>query len=177
MNHHCTNAITLSSPPHRPVACLIPPSILTLACLAVFLGCAHVQDQAPVVRVLPSTPTSAELELLQVWSDHTSSAKQRAAAVNQCFTNGTPVETIVRVLGTNYLISRTFWSLGPKGDIEPGKTSGLLYVFEDDSGLPSTTNRRPNPGMFNLGGDSVLIRSTAPVGGDPKAAQFAGAVH
>jgi hypothetical protein len=47
--------------------------------------------------------TRAEKELLRIWSGPSATAKERAAAVNRCFTNGTPVSKIVSVLGPNYI--------------------------------------------------------------------------
>lgn len=45
----------------------------------------------------------AERDLLRKWSAPSSSRSERAAFVNRFFTNGTPIATVVALLGPNYI--------------------------------------------------------------------------
>jgi hypothetical protein len=75
---------------------------------------------------------SAGEELSRVWSDMSISVRERAAAVNRAFTNGTLVSQVVSALGTNYTLcgSSARLSLGP----EPGppNTFWLSYRFGEE---------------------------------------------
>jgi hypothetical protein len=93
-------------------------------------------------------------ELARVWSAPSVSVKDRAAAVNRAFTNGTPMSVVVASLGTNFVrfapISTVWVGSGP----EPRKTSGLRYGF---------------------GEKSVYISTTASISEDPLYGRFVGA--
>ena len=98
--------------------------------------------------------TLTKEDLLRVWSAPEISVWECAAAVNRWFTNGTPISTVVALLGTNHTrftpISTVWLGPGP----EPRKTSGLMYRF---------------------GNDYVIVHTTADVMGDPLSGEFAGA--
>ena len=71
----------------------------------------------------------ADDELSRIWQAPGKSVRQRAAAVNRAFTNGTPVSVVVAVLGTNYtrcMSSAGVW-MGPGP--EPPNTLWLSYRF------------------------------------------------
>ncbi len=93
-------------------------------------------------------------ELLRTWSAPDISVRERAAAVNRCFTNGTPIPAVVSILGTNYGVVRPFSSVWIGPGPEPRKTCSLLYDF---------------------GRDSVEIGTSADIGGDPLGGKFTGA--
>jgi hypothetical protein len=93
-------------------------------------------------------------ELSRIWRDPNTTVKQRAAAVNRTFTNGTPVSVVVAALGTNYtrcVSSARVW-VGPGP--EPPNTSWLSYRF---------------------GEESVDIHTSASVSEDPLTGRFTGA--
>src|SRR5204862_6774119 len=72
---------------------------------------------------------SAGEELSRIWSDRSTTVRQRADAVNRAFTNGTPVSVVVAALGTNYtrcMSSARVW-MGPGP--EPPNTLWLSYRF------------------------------------------------
>lgn len=97
---------------------------------------------------------ASDEELRRVWSAPNIPVRQRATAVNQAFTNGTPMSVIVAALGTNYtrfFSSATVW-MGPGP--EPRKTKGLIYCY---------------------GEDAVIINTTAGISEDPLTAIFTGA--
>jgi len=48
-------------------------------------------------------PSQAERDLLRDWSASDLSPSERATVLNRFFTNGTPVATVVRVLGPDYI--------------------------------------------------------------------------
>jgi len=107
---------------------------------------------AAVLVAIQAIHVSAEQELLRLWKAPGVSVRERAAAVNRFFTNGTPIPMIVAALGTNYTrcgSSATVW-LGPGP--EPRKTSWLSYPF---------------------GEESVTIGTTAPWNADPVTSAFA----
>jgi hypothetical protein len=93
---------------------------------------------------------SGDEQLLRVWSAPRAYIRERAAAVNRSFTNGTPVTAVVAMLGTNYMPwhSSTAW---PGPGPEPPKTSGLKYLFGEDYVIVHTTadpNADPLTGRF-----------------------------
>jgi len=96
----------------------------------------------------------ADQELSRVWSSPGSSVKDRAAAVNRSFTNGTPMSVVVVALGTNYTRSVSSASVWFGPGPEPRKTSWLTYHF---------------------GEESVDIHTTADMYADPLTGQFTGA--
>jgi len=53
-----------------------------------------------------SSRRASERKLLRVWTSPGSSVEERAEAVNRCFTRGTPISSIVAVLGTNHTALR-----------------------------------------------------------------------
>src|SRR3954471_13247983 len=71
----------------------------------------------------------ADNELVRIWSTAGMPVRERAAAVNRAFTNGTPMQAVVAVLGTNYSLSRPFSAVWVGPGPEPRKTSGLMYRF------------------------------------------------
>ena len=89
-----------------------------------------------------------------MWSASDIAVRERAAAVERCFTNGTPILIVVAVLGTNYGVLRPFSSVWVGPGPEPRKTCSLLYYF---------------------GQDSVTIGTSADIGGDPLTGEFNGA--
>jgi hypothetical protein len=114
-------------------------------CIAVFLG--MILD--PIQRAV-----AGESALLRVWSGPGSSVRDRVEAVNRTFTNGTPIRTIVAVLGTNYGILRPYSSVWVGPGPEPRKTCSLLYQF---------------------GEYTVVIGTSADITGDPLTGAFTGA--
>src|SRR5258706_8522902 len=75
---------------------------------------------------------SAGEELSRVWSDRSTTVRQRADAVNRAFTNGTPVSVVVAALGTNYtccMSSARVW-MGPGP--EPPNNLWLSYRFGEE---------------------------------------------
>jgi len=96
----------------------------------------------------------ASEELSRVWLGPNMSVRQRAAAVDRAFTNGTPVPLVVAALGTNYTragSSARLW-MGPGS--APRNTSWLRYGFGDQS---------------------VDIHTTAGIAEDPLTGTFTGA--
>ena len=110
---------------------------------------------APAFGCSPDHPvrTASERQLLRVWSAPGSSVEERAEAVNRCFPRGTPVSSIVALLGTNHTELR----------------------------LIATANRgKSSEGAFTLtygfgGGETVTIQAWGPVNADPLGAGFSGA--
>jgi hypothetical protein len=97
----------------------------------------------------------ADDKFLRVWSAPGVSAKERAAAVNRCFTNGTPVSLIVARLGTNYTRFAPF-----TGWPQPLK-SALSYEFGQEAVLVWTTASPVDPllaARFTWAGHSVPAR-------------------
>ena len=84
---------------------------------------------------LSAAAASASDELLRVWSAPGVPARERAAAVNRCFTNGTPISLIVSNLGTNYTRLTPFSMAGRRGPL----TSELMYKFGRESVCIGTT--------------------------------------
>ena len=124
-------------------------ALFNLLLLGALSGCG--QNQTPA-----ESRTPAEQELLRVWSVSDANVRERAAAVNRCFTNGTRIPIIVSVLGTNYEEFRpisTVW-VGPGP--EPRKTCALFYRFGQD-------------------GEGVIIGTTIDITGNPLAGEFTGA--
>src|SRR4030095_6079770 len=78
-------------------------------------------------------------KLARVWSASNVSMRDRAAAVNQAFTNGTPMSVVVAALGTNYVASAPISTVSVFRGPERAKTSGLLYGFGEKSAYISTT--------------------------------------
>jgi hypothetical protein len=116
------------------------PIILAAFLLGTVVGCGRVR-----------TPSEQELE--RVWTASSSTAEERAAAVNRCFTNGTPISSVIDLLGTNYTrftLIATYWC----GEPELKKDLDLAY---------------------GLGEKSVIIRVTASEHADPLTGQFFGA--
>ena len=113
--------------------------------VAVFLG-----------AVLGSSTLSVagDGQLLRVWSRPGISVRDRAGAVNRLFTNGTPIRTVVAVLGSNYGVLRPFSSVWVGPGPEPRKTCSLYYSF---------------------GEDQVTIGTSADIAGDPLSGWFTGA--
>jgi hypothetical protein len=93
-----------------------------------------------------STSSGAE-ELSRKWSSPGASGPERAAALNETFTNGTPMSAVVAVLGSNYTRVSPISIPGP----QPRNTSGLIYRFaEQEIVIVSTaaTNANPVSGTF-----------------------------
>ncbi len=120
-------------------------SIRRVFCVAAFLG-----------TVLSSTMLSVagDGDLLRAWSEPSISVRERARAVNRSFTNGTPIRTIVGVLGTNYGVARPISAVWVGSGPEPRKSCSLFYRF---------------------GHDEVSIGTSADITGDPLTGQFTGA--
>jgi hypothetical protein len=103
---------------------------------------------------------SADEELSRVWSTPNISVQQRAAAVNQSFTNGTPVSVVVAALGTNYTCcfsSARVW-LGPRP--EPRNTWWLSYSFGEEAVTIHTSageSEDPLTGTFSGAGYSMPV--------------------
>jgi len=97
---------------------------------------------------------SASDELSRIWSDLSTSVRQRAEAVNRAFANGTPVSVIVAALGTNYIqcFSSTRVWMGPGP--EPPNTPWLSYRF---------------------GKEKVTIHTSSSISEGPLAGKFTGA--
>ena len=53
-----------------------------------------------------SSRRASERKLLRVWSAPASSIEERTEAVNRCFARGTPISSMVAVLGTNHTALR-----------------------------------------------------------------------
>src|ERR1041385_4914853 len=117
----------------------IQPVLLTVFLLGGFCGCGP-------NRTSTDTRSPAEQELVRAWSAPDISVRERAAAVNHCFTNGTPIPAVVSVLGPKYGVLRPFSSVWVGPGPEPRKTCSLLYDF---------------------GTESVTIGTSADIGGDP----------
>jgi hypothetical protein len=106
---------------------------------------------------------SANGGLSSIWSDPASTVNQRTDAVNQAFTNGTPVSVVVTALGTNYMrafSSARVW-LGPGP--EPRNTSWLVYSFGDETVDIHTTasiSEDPLLGRFTGAGYSKPVRNS-----------------
>jgi hypothetical protein len=95
-------------------------------------------------------------ELSRVWCAPGIPVWERATAVNRAFTNGTPMQVVVRALGRNYVpgfsIATVWMGPGP----EPRKTWSLVYRF---------------------GEDTVDIETSAGINEDPLTSTFASAGH
>jgi len=133
----------------------------SLILLGALPGCGQKQPPAET-----RTPTGQEL--LRVWSASDANARERAAAVNRCFTNGTPIPIIVSVLGTNYGVLRPISTVEGGPGPEPRETCSLFYKFgQEDEGVTIGTtadvNGDPLTGEFTGAGFSVLP-ATHPIG-------------
>jgi hypothetical protein len=135
--------------PDPALAMSIRCASLILILLATVSGCGP-------NPTLSQTRTPAERELLRVWSASDIPVRERAAAVERCFTNGTRIPVVVALLGTNYGVLRPFSSVYVGPGPEPRKTCSLLYFF---------------------GQESVTIGTSADIGGDPLGGEFTGAGH
>jgi hypothetical protein len=127
---------------------IIAVLLVVLACW----GCNKTPTGATRVPIRDLTP--AERALMGVWTSPSASVRERAEAVNQCFTNGTPIPVVAAVLGTNYGVLRPFSSVWVGPGPEPRKTCSLLYHF---------------------GQVSVTIGTSADIGADPLGGEFTGA--
>lgn len=114
-------------------------------CIATFIG-----------TTLGSAVVSlgSDADLLRIWSAPSTPVHERAKAVNQFFTNGTPIRKVVALLGSNYGVMRPFSSVWIGPGPEPRKTCSLLYDF---------------------GNDTVVINTSADIAGDPLTGEFTGA--
>ena len=93
--------------------------------------------------------------LLRVWGNSSSSVEDRARAVDQCFPHGTPISSIVSVLGSNYTQSRrspSMFSVSPGNG--PQRPWVLIYDFDDSM---------------------VIIGTSGPLNEDPLLHTFTGA--
>ncbi len=104
--------------------------------------------------IFASALTSAadEAELLKVWSKPDISVREKSAAVNHAFTNGTPIRAIVKVLGTNFMVSGSSAAVST----EPGWKPPLWLAYR-------------------FGNDSVDIETDVHFGGDALTGKFTGA--
>jgi hypothetical protein len=139
--------VTGPAPLRSSLSMKICCALLAMILLAAISGC------GPNCR-LSENRTPAEQELLGVWSASDAPVRERAAAVERCFTNGTPIPFVVAVLGTNCSVLRPFSSVWVGPGPEPRKTCSLLYYF---------------------GPDIVTIGTSADIGGDPFSGEFTGA--
>jgi len=96
--------------------------------------------------------TPAERELLRVWSSPTASVDERAAAADRCFTNGTPVSSVIALLGTNH---STFSLVAL---VNPGVNEKMMEL------------------IYDFGGESVTINLMAPMDTDALHSRYSGAV-
>src|ERR1035437_9744215 len=70
----------------------------------------------------------SEQNLRGVWTASNASVQQRAAAANSCFTNGTPIRQVLRVLGKWDEHHQTFTTVDPS-ELDH---RGLVYRFGSD---------------------------------------------
>jgi len=99
------------------------------------------------------TEQPANHKRLALWSGDGFSAQARAQFVNRYFTNGTSMQRVVAVLGTNY----TLYKAAPGFWVGPGQAPGY-------SGL-----------IYDFGDECVTISTTAAAGEEPLTANFIGA--
>jgi hypothetical protein len=121
---------------------------------------------------------SADQELLRVWQAPATPVRERAAAVNRAFTNGTPMATVVAALGTNYVRFTPFSSVWVGPGPEPRKPSGLIYSFGNESVIIGTTadiSADPLTGRFTAAGHSIPV--TQPTTNQIRIGQQHGAVN
>jgi hypothetical protein len=97
--------------------------------------------------------TPAEEKLRQIWTAEGVSVERRAEAVNGCFTNGTPMPVVIRILGTNFSRITPYSMVSLNGS---HVTCWLEYSF---------------------GAESVSIHTTAELGQNPTRARFTSAGH
>lgn len=89
-----------------------------------------------------------------IWSSPLATVRERAAAVNRSFTNGTPIREVVAALGSNYGVLTPYSSVWIGPEPEPRKTCSLIYY---------------------VGIERVYINTTADISADPLTGRFAGA--
>ena len=85
-----------------------------------------------------SNSTPAERELQHVWTAPKSSVEERAVAINRCFTNGTPISSVVALLGTNhsrFSLIAIYWC----GEPRLKQALDLTYDFGADSVIIKVT--------------------------------------
>jgi len=75
-----------------------------------------------------NTLSRSEQNLRAIWTATNSMAQQRAAAVNSCFTNGTPITRVLAILGKWDEHHQTFTTLDPSDS----EYRGLVYRFGSD---------------------------------------------
>lgn len=105
-----------------------------------------------LVLVACTSARTPQEKLARLWASKDASANERCVAINQCFTNGTPISQVVAVLGNNYLLVIPY-----SGITAPGGT--LTRSLDYELG----------------GGKSITIGTTARLDGDELAAKFTGA--
>src|SRR5689334_5566685 len=108
-----------------------------------------------IVLGLAAGASFAGDEIFRIWSAPDVPVRERATAVNQSFTNGTPIALVIAVLGTNFTTFQKAYStvwLGPGNGPEPGQNLGMIYNFRDGQVLIWTRNpRNPDPLSGNFG--------------------------
>ena len=117
----------------------------------------------PLVWSCTRPHTLAEEDLLRVWLAPDVPVKDRADAINICFTNGTPIPNIVALLGTHYSIFTPFSSVWAGPGPEPRRTSGLIYTFGAEwviIGTAADIRANPLTGTFTGAGYSLPITSS-----------------
>src|SRR5690349_4053016 len=90
---------------------------------------------------------SAAEQLPPRWLLSGASGPEQAHAMNEIFTNGTPMSALVAALGTNYTRVSAISIPGP----QPRNTSGLIYRFAKQEILivsTAATNADPVSGTF-----------------------------
>ena len=121
---------------------LIAVSVLTIAIVA-----------GSVMYSASSSRTASERKLLRLWSAPASSVEERAEAVNRCFPRGTPISSIIAVLGTNHTALRRV------ATANRGKYSEDAFTLTYGFG----------------GGESVIIQAWVRANADPLGGAFSGA--
>jgi hypothetical protein len=110
------------------------PGMMVVSAL---IACRWAGAQVPTAP--PVKADSTRKELLRAWSAPQLHSWERAEAVNRHFTNGTPVSTIVAVLGTNFTYDTPYSSVWIGPGPERPRTIGLEYRFGDEAVIIGTS--------------------------------------
>ncbi len=90
----------------------------------------------------------------RTWSSTHATVDERRLAVVSLFTNGTPMAAVIRTLGTNYTTIRPF---------------SCVVVDLTNTNQPGFRGTCTNCSIeYKFGQDSILITTTADIGGDPR---------
>ena len=109
-------------------------------------------SRAKAQKAIPKQDlTDGELELRRRWNSSRYSPAELSEAVNQCFTNGTPIRRIIHVLGTDF-----------------SRVTPYSMVSVDGSKVHCWLD-------YKCREESVAIYTTAELGQEPTTANFTGA--